>query len=379
MRGESEWPVIHAAKSGKAVAIAALAFLAADARAARTIPFRHRARSAQLEAGGGRSGLPTALFSTISPPTSRCSSLSPPNAGHAPEEVVRALRGARRPRDLRRAVSRRAGSRSLPRLPRAGALRGVARCPRCGSPRSVDLDAATGLEIAHVDCDAFYASVEKRDDPVLRRQAGDRGRVGAAGSRRDLLLRRADLRRALGDADGAARARSVRRRSSSRPTWPNTRGVGREIRALMLATDAAGRAAVDRRGLSRSGRLRRRQWRERGGDARPVRAPRRAGDRRDRLGRPQLLQVPGEARLRSRQAARLRRACGGRKPRRWLAPQSVGRLWGVGKVGPAAAGEVWAFGLIGDLQALDEGARPRVSAKTGDGCGAWRRESTIGG
>ena len=44
----------------------------------------------------------------------------------------------------------------------------IERCPFRGSPRSLDLAAAGGLEIAHVDCDAFYAAVEKRDNPSLR-------------------------------------------------------------------------------------------------------------------------------------------------------------------------------------------------------------------
>ena len=59
------------------------------------------------------------------------------------------------------------------------------RCGVCGSPRLVRHPALPTLTLAHIDCDAFYATVEKRDNPELADKpviigGGKRGVVSAA-------------------------------------------------------------------------------------------------------------------------------------------------------------------------------------------------------
>ena len=59
------------------------------------------------------------------------------------------------------------------------------RCGECGSPRLVRHPALSSLTLAHIDCDAFYATVEKRDNPDIADKpviigGGKRGVVSAA-------------------------------------------------------------------------------------------------------------------------------------------------------------------------------------------------------
>ncbi|ESY26445.1 DNA polymerase IV [Mesorhizobium sp. LNJC391B00] len=59
------------------------------------------------------------------------------------------------------------------------------RCERCGSPRLTRHPELYQLHLAHIDCDAFYAAIEKRDNPALKDKpliigGGKRGVVSTA-------------------------------------------------------------------------------------------------------------------------------------------------------------------------------------------------------
>ena len=59
------------------------------------------------------------------------------------------------------------------------------RCKACGSPRLLRHPEIAELSVAHIDCDAFYATIEKRDDPALADRpliigGGTRGVVSTA-------------------------------------------------------------------------------------------------------------------------------------------------------------------------------------------------------
>src|ERR1043166_3516682 len=67
----------------------------------------------------------------------------------------------------------------------ADAAEAARRCMTCGSPRPIRHAHLHALAIAHVGCGAFYATIEKRDDPSLADKplivgGGKRGVVSTA-------------------------------------------------------------------------------------------------------------------------------------------------------------------------------------------------------
>src|ERR1700719_566851 len=107
-----------------------------------------------------------------------------------------------------------------------------ARCAACGSPGVPFHDKIPRLSIAHVDCDAFYATIERRDDPRLRDQpvivgGGKRGVVAAA----CYVARTFGVRSAM---PMFTARRLCPHAAVVRPDMDKYVSVGREVRRLML-------------------------------------------------------------------------------------------------------------------------------------------------
>lgn len=107
------------------------------------------------------------------------------------------------------------------------------RCSACGSPRLMRHPEADSLSIAHVDCDAFYATIEKRDDPTLADKpvivgGGKRGVVAAA----CYVARTYGIRSAMPMFEAKSRCPHA---VVVKPNMAKYVQVGREVRRAMFA------------------------------------------------------------------------------------------------------------------------------------------------
>jgi DNA polymerase IV len=115
----------------------------------------------------------------------------------------------------------------------ADAFAQAARCAACGSPRLARHAELARLSIAHIDCDAFYATVEKRDDPTLAAEP-----VIVGGGRRGVVAAACYVARTYGVHSAMPMFEALRLCPQARVVRPNMEKyarVGREVRAMMLA------------------------------------------------------------------------------------------------------------------------------------------------
>ena len=105
-------------------------------------------------------------------------------------------------------------------------------CPACGSARVLKHAELHDLTIAHLDCDAFYAAIEKRDRPELR----DRP-VIVGGRHRGVVAACCYIARTYGVRSAMPMFKALRACPEAEVIKPDMKkyaAVGREVRAMML-------------------------------------------------------------------------------------------------------------------------------------------------
>ncbi len=108
------------------------------------------------------------------------------------------------------------------------------RCKSCGSLRVRAHAELSTLGIAHLDCDAFYAAIEKRDNPTLR----DKAVIVGGGSRRGVVSTACYVARISGVRSAMPMFKAMQLCPDAvviRPNFAKYTAAAREIRTMMLA------------------------------------------------------------------------------------------------------------------------------------------------
>ena len=106
-------------------------------------------------------------------------------------------------------------------------------CPACGSVRPLRHAELHDLAIAHLDCDAFYATIEKRDRPELQDVP-----VIVGGRHRGVVAACCYIARTYGVRSAMPMTRALRACPDAvviKPDMKKYAAVGREVRTMMLA------------------------------------------------------------------------------------------------------------------------------------------------
>ncbi len=114
--------------------------------------------------------------------------------------------------------------------PQAGA--NARRCQSCGSPRLLVHAERDQLPIAHIDCDAFYASVEKRDNPALLDQP-----LIVGGARRGVVSTCCYIARTFGVRSAMPMFRALALCPHAvvvKPDMAKYARIGRQVKQMML-------------------------------------------------------------------------------------------------------------------------------------------------
>jgi DNA polymerase IV len=224
------------------------------------------------------------------------------------------------------------------------------RCPLCGSPRLVDYPCGNVLTIAHIDCDAFYASIEKRDNPVLWDQP-----VIVGGGRRGVVSTCCYIARTFGVRSAMPMFQALKLCSQAvvvSPDMGKYSRIGRQIKSLMLnLTPLVEPVSIDEAFLDLTG-----CEGVHGADA-PLTLARLARQIENDIGVTVSIGL-SDCKFLAKLASDLDKPRGYSLVERsramaLLAPLPVGRIWGVGKVAQNRLNEA-GLRLIGDIQALDE-------------------------